>query len=122
MTGDGGKPEIGDRMPDGTIYAGRSPETYKRMYTIPSDVPLRMEWEDAMIHAADHDCRVPTIRELKVIFQNRAAIGGFDESKEFWSSSEIQGHPFSASTLRFRDGVQSDDRKKRVQSVQFVRE
>src|SRR5437762_3304433 len=30
----------GDKMPDGTIYAGISPDTHEPMYTRPSDAPL----------------------------------------------------------------------------------
>src|SRR5438128_1884955 len=30
----------GDRMPDGTVYAGISPDTHERMYTTSSDAPL----------------------------------------------------------------------------------
>ena len=30
----------GEKMPDGTIYAGISPATGKPMYTTPSDAPL----------------------------------------------------------------------------------
>jgi len=44
------EPEIGDRMADGTIYAGTSPDTNKPMYVTPEDVPLTMEWKQAMEH------------------------------------------------------------------------
>ena len=32
-------PQIGDEMPDGTVYAGLSPDTNKPMYTTPADAP-----------------------------------------------------------------------------------
>jgi hypothetical protein len=33
-------PAIGDRMPDGTVYAGVSPESCKLMYAMSSDASL----------------------------------------------------------------------------------
>lgn len=39
-----GAAEIGDRMEDGTIYAGISPDTGKKMYTTSADAPLTMTW------------------------------------------------------------------------------
>ena len=32
--------KVGDRMPDGTIYAGTSPDTGTAMYTTSADAPL----------------------------------------------------------------------------------
>jgi hypothetical protein len=89
---------IGDRMEDGTIYAGISPETDKPMYTTARDAPLTMRWYQAMEYASSvaahghRDWRVPTKDELSVLFSNRAAIGGFVESgsgaaRWHWSST-----------------------------------
>src|SRR5690349_10563178 len=33
-------PKPGDRMADGTVYAGISPDTHQPMYTTPEDAPL----------------------------------------------------------------------------------
>src|SRR5437660_450820 len=33
-------PKLGDKMADGSIFAGISPETGKAMYTTPADAPL----------------------------------------------------------------------------------
>src|SRR5437762_1894389 len=92
----------GDRMPDGRIYAGISPDTHKPMYTTPEDAPLTYTFNEARKYAAEleanghKDWRVPTKAELKVLFNNRAAIGGFDASGLnpggwYWSSTE-HGH------------------------------
>jgi hypothetical protein len=47
-----GKPSFieaaGGKMPDGTIYAGISPDTGKRMYTTAADAPDVYTWEAAM--------------------------------------------------------------------------
>ena len=93
-------PEIGDKMPDGTIFAGISPDTGKPMYATPEDAPLRMEWQKAMNYAASldahghEDWRLPSRAELNVLFNNQAAIGGFKtleagrRTSLYWSSTE----------------------------------
>jgi Protein of unknown function (DUF1566) len=47
-----GKPSFieaaGGKMPDGTIYAGISPDTGKRLYTTPADAPDVYSWDAAM--------------------------------------------------------------------------
>jgi uncharacterized protein DUF1566 len=109
-------PKIGDRMPDGTIYAGISPDTGKPMYTTPADVSLTMQWKEAMdyaakFHAHGHeDWRLPTKGELNVLFNNRAAIGGFDVSGSVpggWYWSGTQFNKWSAWDQRFSDGDQN---------------
>jgi hypothetical protein len=73
-------------MPDGTVYAGISPHTSKAMYATPADAPLTMAFTDAKEYAAKLDAHghkdwhVPTKAALNVLFNNRAAIGGFDVS------------------------------------------
>jgi hypothetical protein len=77
------EPNVGDKMPDGTIYAGISPDTKKAMYATPSDAPTTMTFQEASDYAAGldalghRDWRVPTKAELNVLFTNSAAIGGF---------------------------------------------
>ena len=101
---------------DGTIYAGISPDTGRPMYTMPADAPLTMKWKEAMKYAAgldshgQKDWRLPTQAELDVLFNNRAAIGGFNTCGSFfagiyWSSAEI--NTFLALAQRFSDGLQN---------------
>ena len=117
MTGSSGKTEIsvGDRMPDGTIYAGLSPETGKGMYTTRHDAKLTHSFNQAKDYAAGLDAhghtdwRVPTKGELNVLYNNRAAIGGFnvtglDSAGWYWSSSE--NGAFTVEVQRFSDGDQ----------------
>src|SRR5262245_36947482 len=82
-----GLPQSGDRMEDRTVYAGISPDTGRPMYTTREDAPgtytfdLAMEYAGAFnrLSAFGHqDWRVPTHRELNVLFNNRAAIGAFN--------------------------------------------
>jgi hypothetical protein len=107
-------PKPGKRMPDGTVYAGISPDTGRAMYTTPEDAPGTMKWKDAMKYAAKLDAhghkdwRVPSKAELNVPFNNRAAIGGFDVTGSlpggcYWSSTEYGSK--SAWDQRFSHGT-----------------
>src|SRR5262245_927314 len=81
------RPTIGQKMPDGTIYAGTSPLTGKAMYTMPADASsLTCAFNEAQQCVRDlnsknahshKDWRLPSKEELNVLFNNRAAIGGF---------------------------------------------
>jgi hypothetical protein len=109
VTGEVAKPRIhantnqapwapGGKMLDGTVFAGISPDTDKPMYATPADASLTMKFSKAQKYAAELDAyghkdwRVPTKAELNVLFNNRAAIGGFDISGSgpagwYWSAS-----------------------------------
>jgi len=126
-----GKPKIGDKMPDGTIFAGISPDTNKPMYASPDDATLTMTFNDAQKNAAKlyvhghQDWRLPTKAELNVLFNNRAAIGGFDLSGQpragwYWSASPYSG--WGAWCQRLSDGAQSYDYKFSHLSVRPVRD
>ena len=123
-------PQIGDKMPDGTVYAGLSPDTNKPMYTTPADAPLTYNFNQAQKYAAKLDAhghtdwRVPTKGELNVLFQNRDAIGGFDiygsqPAGWYWSSSQVNN--FVAWDQRFSDGDQGIDLKRDGSSLRCVR-
>jgi hypothetical protein len=90
----------GDTMKDGTIFAGISPDVNEPMYTTPADAPLCMTFNMAKEYASQldtyghKDWRVPTKNELNALFNERAAIGGFNVSGSYpaglyWSSSQI---------------------------------
>jgi len=125
------KRKIGDKMPDGTVYAGISPDTNKPMYAPPADAPFTCTFNEARLYAAatpahgHHDWRVPTKGELNVLFNNRAAIGGFNETGSYpagwyWSSSPTS--PQRAVGECFRDGRQYDtSHKGNLSSVRLVR-
>jgi hypothetical protein len=112
-------PTIGEVMPDGTIYAGVSPETGQAMFTTATDAPATCTFNEAQEYAAKldahghRDWRVPTKGELKVLFANREAIGGFEESGSellgwYWSSSPYSHR--SAWAQRFSEGYQDTSR------------
>jgi len=65
------EPNVGGRMRDGTIYAGISPDTGRKMFTTAADAPLTMKWKTAMDYAGletpgHDDWRVPSKGELNV--------------------------------------------------------
>jgi hypothetical protein len=120
----------GDRMPDGTVYAGLSPDTRKAMYATPKDAPLTYTFNRAKEYAANlnahgyQDWRVPTKGELNVLYNNRAAIDGFDESGSnpagwYWSSSQHDNN--GAWAQRFSDGHQNYYTKLIDSSLRCVR-
>jgi hypothetical protein len=125
-----GEPKPGDKMPDGAVYAGISPDTNKPMYATPADAPLTYTFNQAQKYAehldayGHKDWRVPTKGELNVLFQNRAAIGGFDISGSdpagwYWSSSQL--YNVKAWGQRFSDGDQKYYSKNGDSSLRCVR-
>ena len=122
-------PKVGDRMLDGTVYAGDSPDTGKPMYATPTDASL-MKWKEAMDYTATlnayghQDWRLPTKGELNVLFNNRAAIGGFNVSGStpagwYWSGTQV--YEWRAWVQRFSDGYQIINDKDHHSSVRCVR-
>jgi hypothetical protein len=108
-------PDVGDKMPDGTIYAGLSPDTGKPIYTTPADASLTMEWNEAMDYTSKLDAHghqdwcLPSKDELNALFNNRAAIGGFNVSGSEpagWYWSGTQTNYWGAWGQRFSDGCQ----------------
>jgi hypothetical protein len=127
------EPQIGDRMADGTVFAGISPDTNKPMYVTPKDAPLTYTFNEAQKYAAglnkqkahDHDdWRVPTKGELNVLFNNRTAIGGFDVSGSYpavWYWSSSQNGIYDAWAQRFSGGDQDLSFKHYDSSLRCVR-
>ena len=89
--------KVGASMPDGSIYAGVSPDTGKPIYATPKDAPMTViSTRRGLCRNLDahgrQDWRMPTKAELNMLFRNRAAIGGFDTTGSYpagwyWSSS-----------------------------------
>ena len=125
------EPQVGDMMEDGTVLGGISPDTNKPMYVRPADEPLTMKWKAAMDYAARLEghgkpagtFRVPTDGELNVLFQNRAKIGGFNETGShpagwYWSSTQFD---YGARDQSFSDGDRGWRSKGDHSSVRLVR-
>jgi hypothetical protein len=120
------EPVVGQRMPDGTIYAGVSPDTAKAMFVMPHDEPLTMSWLNANRRTASaevgayghNDWVVPSQRELALLFNNRAVIGNFGEGW-YWSHTEYSF--VTAWIQRFSDGTQDASVKLSHHLVRCVR-
>ena len=106
---------VGDRMADGSIFAGISPDTGKPMFTTPNDVPLTMTFNEAADYATSLDAhghkdwRVPTRGEMRVLFESRKEIDNFNlsgsgHSAWYWSSETP--NDVGAWCQRFSDGFQ----------------
>jgi hypothetical protein len=133
MTQQSAEPKPGDKMPDGTIYAGISPDTKNPMYAMPADAPLAMTFNEAAEHAkiansqktySHDDWRVPTKNELNVMFNSRAAIAGFDVTGScptgwYWSATPYG--KWNAWCQRLADGVQFTNVNDALSSVRLVR-
>jgi hypothetical protein len=124
------EPGPGDKMPDGTIFAGVSPDTGMAMYATPADASLTMTFKEVKEYATrldahgHKDWHVPTKAELIVLFNNRAAIGGFDvtgSNPAGWYWSSTQGTKWLAWGQRFSDGAQDYNTKVGHSSVRCVR-
>lgn len=134
--------QVGEKMPDGTVFAVISPNTGKAMYTTQADAPLTYTFREAQryggrLNADRHhghtDWKAPDKDELNVLFHNRAAIGGFndtgsDPASSYWSRSEEcyfgeDDHYYDSNAWaqRFSDGSQNLYNKITTASVRFVR-
>lgn len=107
------EPLVGAVMKDGSIFAGISPDTGRKMYVTAQDAPLTYVFNDATDFTASltahnqNDWRIPTKNELKVIFDNRAAISGFMQTdKPVWYWSSTRETSFSVWAQQFTDGHQ----------------
>jgi hypothetical protein len=120
----------GDKMPDGTVYAGPSPETGRPLYAAPADAPRTHTYDAAQEYAAGLDAhghkdwRLPTAGELNVLFTNRLAIGAFDlggsEKSGWYVTSEAFDETYALGQ-RFSDGYQGTEFKALPASVRCVR-
>jgi hypothetical protein len=122
--------DLGQRMPDGTVYAGASPYARTPTYTTQADAPGLYSWKkgaeycSALESGGHRDWRVPTKGELHVLFENRDAIGGFNISGSYpavwyWSSSQFDYD--GAWDQRFSDGSQGINLKRDSSSLRCVR-
>ena len=115
------RPKIGDKMPDGTIYGGISPDTNKPMYVAAEDTPRRLDFNKAAKYAKNvkahghKDWRVPTVQELLVLYQNRekgALKGTFNSIGSFpnaWYWSCTRDGAYDAWGKPFRDRNEFSD-------------
>jgi len=112
---------IGDKAEDGWIYVGKSRVTHKPIFVAPADAG-EMSWEKAGRAAAAHHARLPSPHVLKMMFNNKAVIGGFEKDQSYWTSSVPQHHWALFATTRHSDNGQPGIRMKDCKlPVRFVR-
>ena len=104
-------PAIGDKLQDGSVFAGISPDTGQFICAMPADAAIPvLSWKHACDYAAALDAlgrrgwRVPTLGELDILHRKRAVIGGFSITGWYWSSSS-SSHG-TVWVQRFSDGHQ----------------
>ena len=125
-------PSAGGRRRDGTVYGGASPDTSKDLFLTPQDAPGAYTWSDAVAYckalsaSGHHDWRVPTLGELAMQFNNRADIGGYNETGKmkdatgyYWTSQEVGDE--EAWAQRFNDGWHEHFSKTQYSSLRCVR-
>lgn len=128
---------IGTSMPDGTVYAGISPDG-KRMYVTPRDASLQMSFERAARYVQSlnatrthghTDWRLPSMEELKLLYdtkgegflRNTFNESGQDYAGHYRSSQEHKTSKDCANSVNFRDGSGGSYYKSREMSVRCVR-
>ncbi len=135
-----GIPKTGERMPDGTIYAGISPTTHRLMFAAPSgiltkDFNAAAEYADNLQVGDKHDFLIPDKEELQVLFDNRHAgklentfnVNGTGGLSWYRSSSPIDisygewSHANEAWSQRFSDGIKSAYRKETPSTLRCIR-
>lgn len=124
--------KIGEVMPDGTIYAGISPNTGKHMYVTAKDSSISMDFNTASEYAKNldehghKDWRLPTKEELNVLFENREKgalketfnLTGEPPAGFYWSSTPCSDYAY---VQRFDDGIQDHNFRHIDSSVRCIR-
>lgn len=125
--------QIGDTMPDGSVFAGRTPDSTKLIFAMPTDLDVTITFNKAA-KAVDtlntnktlghDDWEIPSLENLRVLYKNRnegALKGAFNTNKGgffdsnypdwYWSSTEDRGNPSGVWDVRFSDGDVDWNRK-----------
>ena len=125
-------PDIGDRMPDGSVFAGCTADG-ARLFAMPENASALLDFNQAAAYAqklsqnsalGHDDWRVPTAEELDVLFNNRAKIGGLEQTDQkfplcFWSGSAYGDDTYALQY--FHDGSKVGASPPRRESVRAVR-
>lgn len=99
--------KIGAKTADGFVYIGISPYTKRPLYAACEDVPFWQDFAGASRAAKGQGrtCRLPTVKELQLMFNQRAMLGHFFDSVNglaYWSSTASLG--VFAKCIDFADG------------------
>jgi hypothetical protein len=86
--------QLVQHMPDGRVYVQDS-EGGAAFYTFSQDAYIGSNFNEASDYARQRNARMPTPRELNIMFNLRAAIGGFAEEgvsadRLYWTSYTVK--------------------------------
>jgi hypothetical protein len=126
---------VGDKMSDGTIFAGVSPETNRPMFVLPKDLSLTMTFNEAQKYASKlnahghQDWRLPSVAELNILYTNKDKgflKGTFNESghdREGWyfASPKFLAYNDELHEQRFSDGCREWLLRSNQSSIRLVR-
>lgn len=122
--------EIGDKVEDGSIFAGISPDTKTLLLVAAEDAPSLMSFDAAARHAKTFEAHgqkgwcLPTPEELSQIFRSKkggSLMGAFNLSSLYWTN---KASPYSASyayCADLSDGEEGYKKKDDKLPVRFVR-
>jgi hypothetical protein len=97
--------EPGDVMPDGTVYAGVSPDTGKPLFALPQDAPAPLHYTQALPYAeklnrenahGHGDWRPPSKRERDLLLRHMrkgALKGTFNEKAAYLCLRRLSSRP-----------------------------
>jgi hypothetical protein len=108
--------KIGEKLKDGTIYAGEHPTEDGYLVCKAKDGPELVPWEKAVLKSGLFRC--PDPEELRLLYVYRRQIGGFAKAW-YWSSLEIR--ELQAWRQGFATGNQHRHDKTYVGRVRYVR-
>jgi hypothetical protein len=137
---------IGDKMADGTVYAGLTVDGQQQIFAMPADLSILMTFNDAVKAVKKlnddktfgyNDWEIPTLEALRVLQKNRnkgALKGSFKTLEErgdfgysdwYWSSSEHRNNPISCEYMVHSSGgyverAQKDDLHLSCRPVRLV--
>lgn len=108
-------PYIGEQLPDGTVYAGLSPDSGRPLYARPADAPLKMTFNAAaeqakFLDAHGHrDWRLPSQAELELL-NRHAHLGALKDSFDtaggwYWSAEVFTAFRSFRHGRKFSDGT-----------------
>src|ERR1035437_7553017 len=116
-------PELGQKMKDGSVYAGLTADGKQQIYAMPTDLDVTMTFNDAakavkklnsQKSLGHDDWQIPALENVRVLQKNQnesalkgtfktAASSGSDCPVWYWSSTENRDGSSGVRIVRFSD-------------------
>jgi hypothetical protein len=121
--------DIGTIAPDGTVFAGILPSG-ELLYAMPRDEGDNIDFDAAQrflkisnveTYYGHDDWRLPSLPELRMMFNHRAEIGGFsaEDGSHWFRTSDFWAD--KATYISFRDGDEDEFSKDGYFCLRYVR-